>query len=142
MPASFLDTNVLLYLVGLNPAKAERAEALVAEGGVISVQVLDEMANVGCRKMLLSWSEVHALLDTLRDLLDVRPMTVAVHEVGLGLAEKYKLSIYDAMIVASALEAECDALWSEDMHNGLLVDGRLRIVNPFEGSVPNRHSPS
>lgn len=131
MPGSFLDTNVLLYLVGSDPEKADRAETLVSGGGVISVQVLNELANVARRKMRLGWSEVHTLLDALRDLLDVRPITVEIHEAGLALAERHRLSVYDAMIVASALGADCDTLWSEDMQDGLLVDGRLRIVNPF-----------
>jgi predicted nucleic acid-binding protein len=67
----------------------------------------------------------------MRDLLTVHPVTVNTHEIGLGLAERYNLSIYDAMIAASALHAECDTLWSEDMQHGLAIDGRLRIINPF-----------
>ena len=50
---------------------------------------------------------------------------------GLALAERYGLSVYDAMIAASALHAECDTLWSEDMHDGLVIEDQLRIVNPF-----------
>jgi predicted nucleic acid-binding protein len=54
-----------------------------------------------------------------------------VHDTGLALAERYGISIYDAMIVAAALRADCDTLWSEDMHNGLVIENRLRILNPF-----------
>ena len=130
MPASFIDTNVLVYLASANAAKADRAEATVAGGGAISVQVLNELANVARRKMRMSWDETRAFLHTLRDLLTVHPLTVEVHETGVALAERYGLSIYDAMIAASALHAGCDTLWSEDMHDGLTIDG-LRIVNPF-----------
>ena len=131
MAGSFLDTNVVLYVASGDPVKADRAEAIIAEGGAISVQVLNEFANVARRKMRMSWSETHASLDLLRSLLAVHPVTVETHETGLALAERYNLSIYDAMIVASALHADCDTLWSEDMHPGLVIDGRLRIANPF-----------
>ena len=131
MPASFFDTNVLAYLASGDAAKADRAEAAIAAGGSISVQVLNELANVARRKMQMSWDEAHALLDTLRSLLTVHPLTTDVHETGLRLAERYGFSIYDAMIAASALHAGCDTLWSEDMQHGLALDEGLRIVNPF-----------
>jgi len=131
MPGSFFDTNVLLYVASGDPAKADRAEKLIAEGGSISVQVLNEVANVARRKMGLSWAETRAFLGGIRDLLPVRPITVDIHEARLALSERYGLSVYDAMIAASALEAGCDTLWSGDMHDGMLLDGRLRIVDPF-----------
>jgi predicted nucleic acid-binding protein len=83
--------------------------------------------------MTMSWSETHALLDTLRGLLTVHPLTVEIHETGLRLAERYGFSIYDAMIVASALDAGCDTLWSEDMQHGMVLDEGLRIASPFAG---------
>jgi predicted nucleic acid-binding protein len=131
MPASFFDTNVLVYLASSDAAKADRAEAIIAEGGSISVQVLNELANVARRKMRMSWDETHAFLDMLRGLLTVHPVTVEIHETGLRLAERYGFSIYDAMIAASALDAGCDTLWSEDMQHGMALDEGLRIVNPF-----------
>ena len=131
MPGSFFDTNVLLYLASGDSAKADRAERVVADGGTISVQVLNEIANVARRKMLLTWQEAHAFLSVIRGLLAVEPVTVATHDAGLALAERYGLSIYDAMIAAAALLADCDTLWSEDMQHGLVLDGRLRIADPF-----------
>lgn len=131
MPASFFDTNVLVYLASGDTAKADRAEATIAKGGVISVQVLNEVANVARRKMQMSWDDTHAFLNMLRGLLTVHPLTVETHETGLRLAERYGLSIYDAMIAASALQAGCDTLWSEDMQHGMVLDEGLRIVNPF-----------
>jgi predicted nucleic acid-binding protein len=131
MPASFFDTNVLVYIASGDAAKADRAEAAVAAGGAISVQVLNELANVARRKMRMSWDETHALLTTLRGLLTVHPLTLDIHETGLTLAERYSLSIYDAMIAAAAIHAGCDTLWSEDMQHGMALDEGLRIVNPF-----------
>ena len=131
MPDSFVDTNVLLYIASGDPAKADRAEELIHAGGVISVQELNEITNVAHRKMGLSWTETRAFLSMLRNLLPVQPLTIDIHETGLALAQRYGLSSWDAMIAASALHADCDTLWSEDMQDGILLEDRLRIVNPF-----------
>lgn len=131
MPASFFDTNFLVYIASGDEAKADRAEAAVATGGAISVQVLNELANVARKKMRLTWTETHTLLTTLRGLLTVYPLTVETHETGVRLAERYGFSIYDAMIAAAALHAGCDTLLSEDMQHGMTLDEGLRIVNPF-----------
>lgn len=131
MPVSFFDTNVLLYVASGDTAKADQAEAAIAAGGAISVQVLNELANVARRKMRMSWGDTHALLIMLRGLLTVHPLTLETHETGLRMAERYGLSIYDAMIAAAAIEAGCDTLWSEDMQHGMTLDEGLRIVNPF-----------
>ncbi len=131
MPASFFDTNVLVYLASDDSAKADRAESALAVGGAISVQVLNELTNFARRKMRMSWAETHGFLATLRGLLTVHPVTVEVHDSGLRLAERYGLSTYDAMIVASAVHAGCDRLWSEDLQHGMVLDGGLRVINPF-----------
>ena len=133
MPGGFFDTNILLYVASSNPAKADRAKELIGAGGMISVQALDEITNVARRKMGMSWAETRAFLSTIRGLLPVRPLTIDVHETGVSLAERYGLSIYDAMIAASALQADCDTLWSEDMQDGIVLDDRLRVVNPSRG---------
>jgi predicted nucleic acid-binding protein len=130
MPGSFFDSNVLLYLVSGDAAKADRAEAAVTRGGAISVQVLNEVCNVARRKMRMSWGETHLLLATLRGLLTVHPLSLESHDRGLDLAERYGLSTFDAMIAASALNAGCHTLLSEDMHHGMALD-ELRIINPF-----------
>lgn len=131
MPASFFDTNVLVYLAVENSAKAERAGQLVKSGGTISVQVLNEIANVLRIKRTRSWGEVRDLLSILQQLLTVEPITVQTHTIGLAVSERYKLAIYDSMIVAAAILSGCDTLWSEDMHDGLVVNGTLTIRNPF-----------
>lgn len=131
MPGSFFDTNVLLYIASGDPVKADQAEKMIAGGGTISVQVLNEVTNVGRRKMQMPWQDLRTFLSLLRGLLNVVPITIETHETGLALAERYDLSTYDAMIVAAALEAECDTLWSEDMQAGMTIEQRLCIVNPF-----------
>ncbi len=92
MPASFFDTNVLVYLVSGDVTKADRAEQALSGGGVISVQVLNELANVARRKMQLSWRETHTFLDSLRGLVTVHPVTLDIHDTGLSLAERYGMA--------------------------------------------------
>jgi predicted nucleic acid-binding protein len=134
MRGRFFDTNVLLYVASSDAAKADRAQELIGEGGMISVQVLNEITNVARRKTAMSWVETRAFLATIRGLLPVQPLTIEVHETGLTLAERYGLSIYDAMIAASAIIGDCDTLWSEDMRDGMAIENRLRIVNPFRAT--------
>lgn len=131
MPGSFFDTNVLAYLASSDAAKADQAEMALASGGSISVQVLNELANVARRRMGMPWSELRAFLAAIRGVLTVRPLTLETHETGLALSERYGFSIYDSMIVAAAIEAGCDTLWSEDMQHGMLLAEGLRIVSPF-----------
>ena len=131
MPGSFFDSNVILYLASSDGAKVSRVEELLAERGSISVQVLNECANVLRRKHNMLWPALRAFLFELREGLDVLPVMIDIHEVGLRLAERYGFAVYDAMIVAAALAADCDTLWSEDMQDGLVADHQLKIVNPF-----------
>lgn len=130
-PKAFLDTNILLYLLSEDARKADQAEQIVRAGGRISVQVLNEFANVARRKLAMPWSEVREVLDLIRFLCVTDPLTVETHERGLIVAEEYRLSLYDSMIVAAALIGECEILYSEDMQDGLRIDHQLCIRNPF-----------
>ena len=126
----FFDTNVLLYLALLDPQKADRSEELLLAGGVVSVQVLNEFVAVSRRKARRPWNEMADVLDAVRINCSIMPLTVEVHERALLLLDRFKLNIYDANIVAAALLAGCTTLWSEDMHDGLIIDG-LTIRNPY-----------
>ncbi len=134
MAQAFFDTNVLLCLVGSDPARADRAESLLAAGGTISVQVLNEFASVASRKQRMPWAEIEDTLATVRSICHVEPLTVEGHETALRLARGHGFSFYDAMIVASALLAGCEMLYSEDLQHGRRVERRLAINNPFRGA--------
>lgn len=131
MNGRFFDTNVLIYAASADAEKATKAEALLAGGGVISVQVLNEFVNVARHKLHRSWPEIRGYLTAARHFLKVEPLTVALHDKALAVAERHKLHIYDASIVAAALLSGCDTLYSEDMHDGLVIEGKLRVTNPF-----------
>jgi predicted nucleic acid-binding protein len=126
----FFDTNVLLYLLSDDAAKADSAQALLASGGVISVQVLNEFAAVVLGKRALTLKEVREVLAAIKAVCAVKPLDVETHELGLDLAERYRFSIYDSLIVAAALRAGCSILYSEDLRHGQAIE-RLTIKNPF-----------
>jgi predicted nucleic acid-binding protein len=131
VPEHFFDTNILLYLLSEDDAKADAAEALIGEGGHLSVQVLNEFASVATRKLDMTHVEVRDVLAPIRAICQVHALTEVTHELGVHLAERYRLSIYDGMIAAAALDAGCTTLFSEDMQDGLLIERSLRIRNPF-----------
>ena len=127
----FFDTNVLLYLLSADTGKADRAEALLAGGGRISVQVLNEFVSVATRKLRMPWPDIKESLAAVRAVCAVEPLTVETHEKALILAERLGLSFYDALIVAAALRAGCKTLHSEDMQHGQVIEKKLTVRNPF-----------
>ena len=130
---SFFDTNVLLYLLSKDAAKADRAEVLLASGGVVSMQVLNEFASVASRKLAMTIPEIREILSTIQGVCIVKPLDIETHKLGLELAERYGFSIYDGMIVAAAVRAECTILYTEDLQQGQMI-AKLQIRNPFVGS--------
>ncbi len=129
---AFLDSNILVYAALQPDWRSETAREMMAAGGVISVQVLNEFANVAWRKLRRSWPEIRQALADIRLLFPPPlPLTAATHEAALAMAARHGFSFYDALIVASALEAGCTTLLSEDMQDGLVVEGRLTLRNPF-----------
>ncbi|MGC2032816.1 MAG: PIN domain-containing protein [Steroidobacteraceae bacterium] len=128
---SFFDTSVLLYLLSDDTVKADRIETLLAARGVISVQVLNEFAVVALRKLKIPLNEVREILDTIRAVCAVEPITVETHDRGLAVFERYKFSLYDSMLVATALISGAKILYSEDMQHGQIIDNQLRVTNPF-----------
>jgi predicted nucleic acid-binding protein len=130
MAKPFIDSNVVLYLFSSDTVKADRAESLLQSGGLISVQVLNEVASVCLRKLKMSWEEIDAVLETLKSTCEVLPVTLASHEKAVGLAERFQISFYDANIAATAILCGADTLFSEDLQNGMSMDS-LTVVNPF-----------
>jgi predicted nucleic acid-binding protein len=127
----FIDSNVILYLLSANELKATKAEQLINNQPIISVQVLNEVTNVAHKKLKLSWLDIDEIRDALKASATIHAVTIETHELARSLAEKYRLSFYDAQICASALIADCKMLYSEDMHDGLKIEKRLTIINPF-----------
>ncbi|MGH6892756.1 MAG: PIN domain-containing protein, partial [Dongiaceae bacterium] len=112
MSKAFFDTNVILYLLSSEQAKADRAEELLAGGGAVSVQVLNEFASVAAHKLGMKWGEIRECLESVRAACTVQPLSVAIHDAALVMAERYGLSFYDALIVAAAHSSGCTVLYS------------------------------
>jgi predicted nucleic acid-binding protein len=131
VPGEFLDSNILVYAFTADP-RAAAAQALLESGCTISVQGLNEFANVARRKLGKPWEEIRDALAAIRALCPtILPIDLDTHDAALRLAERHGFAIFDALMVAAALEAGSDTLWSEDMQHGMAIEGTLRILNPF-----------
>lgn len=127
----FFDTSVLIYAIAKGDTRAAQAESLLAAGGMLSVQVLNEFAAVARRKLNMSWQDITESLNAVRVLCEPpEPLTVETNTAALRIAERYGYHIYDALILAAAIHADCDRLYSEDMQDGQKIDS-LTIHNPF-----------
>ena len=129
--AAFLDTNIVIYAF-IDDRRTDLALSILADPFHISVQTLNEFTNVMRKKLKRDWAEIEEAL------ADIMLRSVAVHAImpptqlhALYIAKRHNFSIYDAQVVASALEAGCDILFSEDMHDVMVIENRLTIRNPF-----------
>jgi predicted nucleic acid-binding protein len=131
MSGEFLDSNVLVYAFTADP-RATTAQGLLERGCTISVQALNEFTNIARRKLGMTWQEIREALAAIRTLCRaILPVDLDVHTDAIRIAERHGYGIFDALIIAAALRADCATLWSEDMQDGIVVDSRLRIANPF-----------
>lgn len=135
-PRAFIDTNIVIYAFaessGPDAAKIECARQLLLSAPVISVQVLNEFANVARKKLGWNWHSIRAALNVVREAAsDVRPIDIATHVAAIEMADTHCMSFYDAAVVASAVLAECEVLFTEDLQHGFDVAGVLQITNPF-----------
>ena len=127
----FIDTNIVIYALGQAFSKAHLAAPLFVGSPSIFTQVLSETANVASKRLFLSISETRKLITSLEDMCRVEIISLVTIHTALDIRERYSFSWYDSLIVTTALEAGCDTLYSEDMQNSQVINGRLRIVNPF-----------
>ena len=127
----FFDTNILIYAFAAGDHRSARAEALMVEGGVIGVQVLNEFTNVARRKLGWDWAQVDSALAVISELVGpARPLTADIHARAVKLARDSTLSFYDALVVAAADAAGCRVLLTEDLQHGRKFGG-LTVENPF-----------
>ena len=133
----FIDTNVLIYWVD-DSTRADVVERLLAQQSVISVQVLNEFANVLRKKRAMPLPDIQTLCTTLTDTCEVLDVSLHTHQTALALMARYNLSVVDANIVATTALADCAILYSEDMQDGLNImlpapdkSHPLVIRNPF-----------
>ncbi|MCK9609535.1 MAG: PIN domain-containing protein [Methylomonas sp.] len=132
MPGKFIDTNIVIYSLGKDEAKRGVVLTILADSPVMSVQVLSETANTMRRKLGFDINAVVKVVDRLSQVCcRLQPLTLDTLRGGLGIAQRYGFSHYDSLIVAAALQADCTVLYSEDLQHGQVIDGKLKIINPF-----------
>lgn len=129
--STFFDSNILVYSFE-DTSKGDVARDLLAGGGLIAVQSLNELALVLRREYRRSFAELRINVAEIATLFETPvPLTMAIHLDGLRLAERYQLAIYDSMLLAAALSVGCTRFYSEDLTDGLVIDGSLTVSNPF-----------
>jgi predicted nucleic acid-binding protein len=146
----FLDTNIFVYaLLSSEPLKKQRAQALVEQAlasrrGCISSQVIQEFANVSTRKFnqRFSTDQCKQFIDAAMQPLNRVASGPELLNAALDLQEQTRYSFYDSLVIAAALQAQAEVLYSEDLQHNQLLGGSLRVVNPFltpanEGSLAN-----
>ena len=127
----FFDTNTLLYLLSSDIKKADWVSDNLQQSNVISIQVLNEFTSASIRKIKISNAELDEFLDLFTSTFNVRSLDIDTFETGLMVSRRYGYQHYDSMIIAAALQAGCEKLYSEDMQHRQIIDKRLQIVNPF-----------
>lgn len=134
--AQFVDTNVWIYahLVGIADAKSQAARRLLAElvDPVISAQVLAEYSAVMIRNRLPD-ARVRENLDAMMAMCRTQAVSGETVRQAWELRQRYGFSFWDCQLLASALEADCERLYTEDLQHGQTIDGCLDILNPFAG---------
>jgi len=129
----FFDTNIFVYLYTKEAQKSDRAAQLVSQGGIISVQVLNEFVSVAQKKLKLPWDHIETGLEAIRSVCRVLPLDLAIHNRAVEICRRTHYSIYDALILAAALTSGCNTLYSEDLQDRHQFDG-LTIINPFRSA--------
>jgi len=132
MPDNFIDTNIVIYSLGQDLHKQEKALLLLANKPVLSIQVLNEASNIMKRKLGYDINAIRAVINRIAEASGaLQPVTLSTLNKAFDLAQRYQLSHYDSLIVAAALQANCSLLYSEDMQHGQIFDAQLKVVNPF-----------
>ena len=127
-----LDTNVLLYLYDSSAAeKRQTSELLVSSQPFISTQVISEFINVTKRLQKITKREILEKCNLVIASCQIISVNHKILSDALFLLNKYALQIFDSIIVASSLEANCTVLYSEDLQHNQLIEKRLTIINPF-----------
>ena len=127
----FADTNVLLYLLSDDVHKKSCAKDILLTYPLISTQVINEFSNVCIRKLKLPADQLLKALNGIEQFTTITQSTISTTRKAIHLQSRYQLQYYDSLIIATALENGCDILYSEDMQHGLVIDGQLKVVNPF-----------
>jgi len=133
----FIDTNIVIYFYSNDEVQKQAAAIRLlknASNTIISTQVINEMTNTLFRKFKLSAKDVENVALELDNILSIVSFSLTTQIRAIKIKEEYKLQFYDSLIIATALENNCNILYSEDMHHGQIIENSLKIINPFESN--------
>ena len=132
--STFFDTNIVVYAF-LDNTKTEKAADIVSKGGIISTQVLNEFTNIALKKFKRPWDEIESAISKLKEACpEITPLTTETQALAVEIAKLHRTSVYDALIIAAALEADCAVLMSEDLQHERRF-GELLVINPFKNQL-------
>jgi predicted nucleic acid-binding protein len=129
--SNFLDSNIVLYAFGDDEIKSDIANYSLAQNPMISTQVLNECSHVMRRKLKWHPEQVEKELEILLVVTRLKVVDISDIRLAWKISARYGFSHYDSLIVASALNAGCERLFSEDMQHGQIIESNLQVVNPF-----------
>ena len=129
----FINTNIIIYDYSKTEFIKNKItnEIIFSTKCVISTQVINEISNVLLKKFKLQTNEVEDVLFELSDVFEIVNFSFITQLKALKIKEKYKFQFFDSLIIATALENECNYLYSEDMQHNQIIENKLRIINPF-----------
>jgi predicted nucleic acid-binding protein len=127
----FLDSNILIYAIGKDKYKKNISIGLIKKRPLISTQVLNEISNIMTKKLTLPYQDIHKIIDSIIQKCEIKTIDIFTIKMALDISEKYKYSYYDSLIISSALESNCNTLYTEDMRSGQIINNLLKIINPF-----------
>jgi predicted nucleic acid-binding protein len=130
---TFLDTNILIYGYSVTEPEKQRISEIITKTGTafISTQVIQEFSNVLSKKFKLSWDEIEKAISEVASNYSIIINSPDTIIKACKIASKYMFSFYDSLIISSALEADCNILYTEDLQHNQLIENKLRIINPF-----------
>ena len=128
----FLDSNVCIYAFDTDNRKKEKSlDLIISNQAAVSTQVLMEISNIALKKLKFRHDEIQRSVDCITTFCSLHIIELSTVKLAFQISRQYKYSLYDALIIASALESNCNVLYSEDMQHNQLIEGKLKIINPF-----------
>jgi predicted nucleic acid-binding protein len=129
----FVDSNVIIYTVGNDKVKKARAKEILKSGPIISTQVMNEIINVMAKKLKIKYPLISDVISKIEDFCKIETIKMKTVRKAISIAEKYRYTYFDSLIIASAIENHCEILYTEDMQSNQKIEADLTLVNPFKG---------
>jgi predicted nucleic acid-binding protein len=132
---SFFDTNIFIYLYADNESDKQKTSKAIIDNAkecIINTQILNEINNVMIKKWQMPSDAVKAVQNDVRSIATLEYVTEDIIDNAVDLHYRYGFSYYDCLMLASALKSDCEFIYTEDMNDQQVIEGKLKIINPFK----------